>query len=121
MPKIPETLRFKGKLITGEFWVNGKLLSLERSLEVCNHSPTGFSWGYGGSGPAQLALAILLKYLSKEKAVALYQDFKREVIARFPEEDFETEVDLRTWLAGIIHDYGNKEQDEKAHQTTGSH
>lgn len=122
MPRIPETLRLKGKLITGEVWVNGKLLSPEKSLEVCNHSPTGFSWGYGGSGPAQLALAILLKYLSKEKVVALYQDFKREVIARFPEGDFETEVDLRTWLADIARDYRDKEQDaEEARQTTQPH
>ena len=28
-------------------------------LDLFNHSPTGFSWGYGGSGPAQLALARL--------------------------------------------------------------
>ena len=26
------------------------------SLTVRNHSPTGPAWGYGGSGPAQLAL-----------------------------------------------------------------
>jgi Family of unknown function (DUF6166) len=28
-------------------------------LELRSHSPTGFEWGYAGSGPAQLALAIL--------------------------------------------------------------
>jgi hypothetical protein len=28
-------------------------------LELARHSPTGFEWGYGGSGPAQLSLAIL--------------------------------------------------------------
>ena len=33
-------------------------LSLEKSFEVVQHSPTGFQWGYGGSGPAQLATAI---------------------------------------------------------------
>lgn len=27
-------------------------------LDLVNHSPTGFAWGYCGSGPAQLALAI---------------------------------------------------------------
>jgi hypothetical protein len=32
---------------------------LELRLDLFNHSPTGFEWGYGGSGPAQLALAIL--------------------------------------------------------------
>ena len=29
-------------------------------VEVVPHSPTGLEWGYHGSGPAQLALAILL-------------------------------------------------------------
>ena len=31
------------------------------SQEWVWHSPTGFEWGYGGSGPADLALNILLK------------------------------------------------------------
>ena len=29
-------------------------------VEVVPHFPTGLEWGYHGSGPAQLALAILL-------------------------------------------------------------
>lgn len=69
----------------------GKTLNLEASLRVVNHSPTGFCWGYGGSGPAQLALAILLDHFNgdKERALALYQDFKFKVIARLPmDEDF---------------------------------
>ena len=27
--------------------------------DLCNHSPIGFAWGYGGSRPAQLSLAML--------------------------------------------------------------
>lgn len=47
------------------------------SQKVWNHSPDGFNYGYGGSGPAQLALAILLDYLpTKEQAIQLYQRFK---------------------------------------------
>ena len=34
-------------------------LSPSRSQDLYNHSPTGFNWGYGGSGPSQLALARL--------------------------------------------------------------
>ena len=30
-------------------------LTPERSLAPVNHSPSGFEWGYGGSGPAHLA------------------------------------------------------------------
>ena len=36
---------------------------LNPRLDLWNHSPTGFEWGYGGSGPAQLALAILADHL----------------------------------------------------------
>lgn len=31
--------------------------------DVMNHSPDGFEWGYGGSGPAQLALALCVDAL----------------------------------------------------------
>ena len=51
-------------------------------LEIRNHSPTGFDWGYGGSGPAQLALALLVDALGDvELAQSHYQDFKFEVVA----------------------------------------
>jgi len=54
-----------------------------RSQKVWNHSPDGFNFGYGGSGPAQLALAILLEHINdKDRAVALHQDFKWEFISR---------------------------------------
>ena len=39
--------------------LNGEPLPLR--LEVRNHSPTGFEWGYAGSGPSQLALAMLFR------------------------------------------------------------
>ena len=58
-------------------------LTPERSLEVANHSPTGFEWGYGGSGPAQLALALLLDYTDDEEfALAQYTEFKNEVVSQ---------------------------------------
>lgn len=55
---------------------------LSPCLNIVNHSPTGFNWGYHGSGPAQLALAILVDYLGdKDKAYNLHQEFKQLVIA----------------------------------------
>lgn len=44
--------------------VNGDPLAPRRDL--FNHSPTGFEWGYGGSGPAQLALALMCDLLVNE-------------------------------------------------------
>lgn len=63
--------------------VNGRRLDPRSDLQ--NHSPTGFEWGYGGSGPAQLALALLADYLGNDdRARALYQAFKFAVVAKLP-------------------------------------
>ena len=63
--------------------VNGRPLSLR--LDLYNHSPTGFEWGYCGSGPAQLALAILADYLGNDQeALEFYQRFKWAVVAGLP-------------------------------------
>jgi len=64
-----------------------------KSIAVKNHSPDGFAWGYGGSGPAQLALAICLDQLPTDKALACYQAFKWKYIAMLPPSDFETEIE----------------------------
>ena len=55
-------------------------------LDLFNHSPTGFSWGYGGSGPAQLAVALLADALGDDdRAIRLHQCFKFKVVACWPE------------------------------------
>jgi DNA-directed RNA polymerase subunit RPC12/RpoP len=53
---------------------------------IKQHSPTGFEWGYGGSGPADLALNILSLFAGQEFAERYHQDFKREFIASMPHE-----------------------------------
>ena len=57
-------------------------------LDLFNHSPTGFSWGYGGSGPAQLALALLADALGDDdRVIRLHQCFKFKVVACWPESE----------------------------------
>lgn len=84
---------------------DGKELDLKASLKVVNHSPTGFSWGYQGSGPAQAALAILLDHFrgDKGRALGLYQQFKSNVIAKLPiDEDFViTEAQMEAAIVAI--------------------
>lgn len=74
--------------------------SIPERQDLVNHSPTGFCWGYGGSGPSQAALAILAFHFAnvygnnKKKAdhVALtfYHEFKSTIISRLPmDQDFE--------------------------------
>ena len=43
--------------------MNGRAWSLQPRLDLAHKSPTGFEWGYNGSGPAQTALAILASHL----------------------------------------------------------
>src|SRR5580658_6279252 len=63
--------------------VYGRPLSLR--LDLYNHSPTGFEWGYCGSGPAPLALALLADHLgNNDEALDLYQRFKWAVVAGLP-------------------------------------
>jgi hypothetical protein len=78
----------RGTWDTGQLWIDDRELSPERSQTVVNHSPTGFSWGFAGSGPAQLALALLLELTTKEMALLWYQDVKWHIIAKLPQADF---------------------------------
>lgn len=73
------------------------------------HSPDGFSWGYGGSGPSELARCILLDYFGwmeeeerEAKVQSRYQDFKFSIIAALPmDEDFKlTSYEIERWLSG---------------------
>ena len=76
---------------------SGRSRPLDTSYDLGNNSSTDFSWGYNGSGPAQLALAILTDYFGAKPggralAEALYEPFKFTVIAVLPdcwEIDFE--------------------------------
>jgi len=68
--------------------------------DVYNHSPDGFEWGYGGSGPAQLALALLVHHCGKNRALKYYQDFKWRFISILPKDEIwkiESE-DLDYWI-----------------------
>lgn len=78
----------KGNYNSRNVWLDGKLLNPEPSQAIRNHSPDGFSWGYGGSGCSQLALAIMLELTGKPDG---YQEFKWDVISGIPQTDFEIE------------------------------
>lgn len=77
---------------------------LPMRLDLASHSPTGFEWGYQGSGPAQLALALLAHHLGTDTPaqVALvlknYQPFKFDVIANLPQRGWTlTSGEIEEW------------------------
>ena len=87
-------------------------------LHRAHHSPTGYEWGYDGSGPADLALSILAycldlpdpKVETSQLLDALpYQAYKSDVVAHWPRDGFKTTVaEVREWL----HDYLDAEDTE---------
>lgn len=76
---------------------------LNPRLDLWNHSPTGFEWGYGGSGPAQLALALLADCLGDdEEAIGQHQDFKSLCVAQLAYAAWTlTDADIRDSLEVI--------------------
>lgn len=78
-------------------------------LDIVNHSRTGFGWGYSGSAPTPLPVAILADWMSCDHAaLALHQTFKAAGIAglekhwSLSDDDlvriFETMCKERPWL-----------------------
>jgi hypothetical protein len=85
---------YRGSRERGKVWIEsveyeGGWRDLPLRLDVFNHSPSGFEWGYLGSGPAQLALAILCDYLGEPHlAVRFYQEFKEDIVARWKGDEW---------------------------------
>jgi hypothetical protein len=65
------------------------------------HSPDGFSWGYGGSGPAELARCLLLDATGTDTG---YQQFKFDVVARWPMDEgwTYTREQVRAWQKAYL-------------------
>jgi len=91
--------------------------------QVVRHSPMGMEWGYGGSGPADTALSILVDFLIRENYITgadghvlssatgterakkmvdpVYMDFKNKHIAGLDREGFEiTDKQVENFLKG---------------------
>ena len=88
---------------------------------VVHHSPSGFEFGYAGSGPADLALNVCQFYLSSigykgartqcydgqcwSLAWVLHQDFKRSFIANVPHQGITIPmVEIKHWFDEHITD-----------------
>jgi len=85
-----------------------KDLTILPSQEIENHSAF-FNWGYGGSGPAQLALALVYDAIKQEnptlslmevrgKALYHYQDFKWAYVMGWDDTWEITSKDIVNWL-----------------------
>jgi hypothetical protein len=112
--------------------VNGRVIGT--LPHVVKHSPTGMTWGYAGSGPADLARSMLIHALRARPdcaecggtgrncwfcdggytvpSPAMYQQFKFEAIARLPQnQSWSISQDsVLTWVAAWRSNNPDKEE-----------
>lgn len=82
-----------GTLSDVDVTVNGAPLQ-----HVVKHSPTGYSWGYGGSGPADMSLSILTDLIGREDANKYYQDFKWAYVSTWGDKWIVSGDEILRWI-----------------------
>jgi hypothetical protein len=102
---------YRGSRERGKVWIEsaeyeGGWRDLPLRLDIFSHSPSGFEWGYLGSGLAQLALAILCDYLGEPQlAVRFYEEFKEDIVARWKGDEWTlTEQEIEEWFKKAARD-----------------
>ena len=97
-----------------EVWVNGRLLDPGESQALHNHSPTAFCWGYGGDGPAQLALSVALALTDRDTAEREHQTLKTRFLGKGRDNDLEMESDaIAQWLRRRRNPNGERAEGER--------
>ncbi len=88
---------------------DGTARDLPLRHDLRSHSPTGPEWGYGGSGPAQLALALAADVLGDDDAAqSVYMRLKFRLVGRLPHDGWSlTETQLRDAINEIQEDRGH--------------
>lgn len=76
---------------------------LDPRFDLRTHSLTGFEWGYGGSGPAQLALALAADVLEDDDAALdIYQRLKFRLVGQLPKDGWSlTERELADTIRSL--------------------
>ncbi|MCK6449265.1 MAG: DUF6166 domain-containing protein [Alphaproteobacteria bacterium] len=75
---------------------------LDPRFDLKRLSPAGFEWTYEGTGPAQLALALLADHLGDDqKALRLHEAFMRAVVAELDNSWRMTSADIDEALARL--------------------
>lgn len=93
-------LRLTCSALTRQVYVNGILLPIDNSLQEVQHSKE-FNWGYAGSGPAQLAFAVLQMLYGNGYARQHYHTFKHTVIALIGGGFADVLINIRKWREAL--------------------
>jgi hypothetical protein len=100
---LPLSVTIEGAYMDRAVLINGQFLDPGPSLAVDNASPDGFNWGFGGSGPSQLALAILMHCGMKPSIAVRYKNtFKFGWVGGLPKTDFIKTINLRQLMKDLV-------------------
>lgn len=66
--------------------VDGEFQALPPRLDLRRFSPDGFEWGYAGSAPAQLALAMCAQLVDDETACVVFPFVNGLLVAGIPRD-----------------------------------
>lgn len=107
---------YKGKRSAQGVNVTVNNQAIKPRTDLRNFHASGFEWGYEGSGPSQLALAILADHSGPQIALQNYRNFMRYILAeieddtwtltsneidRFSKEIVIVPIDLKTLLQKV--------------------
>jgi hypothetical protein len=96
------------KIYRGERKADGTVVTvdgrpLDPRCDLRDFRAAGFEWGYEGSGPSQLALAILADLKGPTEALKHYKSFLRTVIAELDGGTWHLEAgEIERRLAGTV-------------------
>ena len=98
--------RYEGRRVNGLPDVRVDGVPLNPRLDLQKQRYTGFDWGFLGTGPSQLALALLADCLDDEdEADSLHQDFASAVVAGLASDGWIlTDEEIRETLDAMEND-----------------
>lgn len=88
-----------------KLWRTAEGVKANIPQDLIFHSPTGFEYGYAGSGPADLALNILYQFMNARHAWKYHQAFKFDVVAKLDHSFPIVEIprhEIRDWIQGHV-------------------
>lgn len=72
---------------------------LDSRTDLVNHSPDGFEWGYSGSGPSQLSLAIVAAVAGDGAALGCYRKFREACVSKIAGDSWQLPVYMvKQWV-----------------------
>jgi hypothetical protein len=79
-------------------YVDNQELDITRSLTIRHHADS-FEWGYRGSGPTQLALALMLDLFDEKTALDWYLFFRNDIINELQHDNWVLlDTQIKDWL-----------------------